>query len=207
MARPSVIDAGPVLGRVPSTVLFDLDGTLSDSAGGILASLRHAFASNGLPVLDAQAARDLLGPPFHQTLPPLVGEQRTAAVLAAFRAHQDAGARLQTRLFSGIRSLLDGLRDVGVRMAVATSKRDGAAHQVVEHLGIGGYFETVCGEQPDGPRASKAAVVAEVLSRLADPDPRTVLMVGDRAQDVLGARAHSVACLGDGWGYGNPGEL
>lgn len=191
----------------PALIMFDLDGTLGDSAAGILASLRHAFAMNGLPLLDEQAERDLLGPPFHQSLPPLVGVDRVADVFVAFRAHQDAGARLQTRLFDGIAELLTALRTADVRLAVATSKHETGAHQVVEHLGIAKYFDTVCGEQHGGPRDSKAAVITEVLRRLGHPHPSTVLMVGDRAQDVTGARTNGVACIGAGWGYGNPGEL
>lgn len=191
----------------PALIMFDLDGTLSDSAAGIVASLRHAFAVNGLPVLQEQAERDLLGPPFHQSLPPLVGIDRVTDVFAAFRAHQDGGARLQTRLFDGIPKLLAASRAAGVALAVATSKHDAGAKQVVEHLGIADCFETVCGEQHGGPRDSKAAVITEVLERLGNPDPSIVLMVGDRAQDVAGARANGVACIGAGWGYGNPGEL
>lgn len=190
----------------PPVVLFDLDGTLSDSAASIVGSLRHAFAAHGLAPLTEVQERGLIGPPLHQTLPPLVGAERYDALFDRFKAHQDAGARLQTSLFPGVRELLDTLRGRGLTLAVATSKHEAGALQVVRHLGIDGYFATVCGEQHGGPRDSKAKVVAEVLRRL-DVDPAAAVLVGDRAQDVVGARANGVGFLGAGWGYAFAGEL
>jgi phosphoglycolate phosphatase len=187
-------------------VLFDLDGTLSDSAACILASLRHAFATHGLAPLSVADERDLLGPPLHQALPPLIGTQPYAEVFATFAAHQDAGARLKTSLFPGMRDVLDGLRATGRTLAVATSKHEPGARQVVEHLGIADYFATVCGEQHGGPRDSKGKVVAEVLRRTG-ADPSTTVLVGDRANDALGAAENGVAFIGAGWGYAAPGEL
>lgn len=195
------------MNRTPvRTVLFDLDGTLSDSAACIVASLRHAFTAHGVDLLSEVEERALVGPPLHQSLPPIVGAHRYDAVFAAFKAHQDAGARIETTLFPGVTDLLDTLRAAGITLAVATSKHEAGAAQVVEHLGIAGYFATVCGEQPGGPRDSKAKVVTEVLRRL-DADPRTTVLVGDRAQDAVGARANGVGFLGAGWGYATPGEL
>ncbi|TAM89504.1 MAG: HAD family hydrolase [Jatrophihabitans sp.] len=199
---------GPaVTARTPvRTVLFDLDGTLSDSAAGIVASLRHAFAHNGIEPLGEVAAHALVGPPLHQSLPPIVGAARYDAVFAAFKAHQDAGARIRTSLFPGVADMLDALVASGLTLAVATSKHDAGALQVVGHLGIADRFATVCGEQPGGPRDSKAKVVAEVMRRL-DVDPEQTVLVGDRAQDAAGARANGIGFLGAGWGYAVPPEL
>ena len=188
------------------TVLFDLDGTLSDSAACIVSSLRHAFTAHGVALLTEVEERALVGPPLHQSLPPIVGTHRYDAVFAAFKEHQDAGARIQTTLFPGVIDLLETLTAAGGTLAVATSKHEAGAQQVVEHLGIAGYFATVCGEQPGGPRDSKAKVVTEVLRRL-EADPRTSVLVGDRAQDAAGAHANGIGFLGAGWGYAAPGEL
>lgn len=191
----------------PETVLFDLDGTLSDSGAGILESLRYALARNGLAPLDSATERAILGPPLRESLPPLVGgAEPFAAVLAAFREHQSAGARFRTRAYDGVIELLAGLHARDVRLAVASSKPEAAVRQVVEHLQLAGYFETVGGDTPDGSRG-KADVIRAVLDRLGAPDPPTVLMVGDRSNDVIGAHAHGIACVGAGWGYGLPGEL
>jgi phosphoglycolate phosphatase len=190
------------------TVLFDLDGTLSDSAPGILASLRASFAEAGLDWVDADTARSLLGPPFWHSLPPLVGEERVEQVVTAYRRHYvEGGAMFDTTCYDGVAEVLDTLAGRGYRLAVATSKPEPHAGRIVAHLGLEPYFSTVGGDTLDGGRDSKALVVGEVLRRLGDPDPDTVLMVGDRSHDVLGAAAHGVHCAGALWGYGSAAEL
>jgi phosphoglycolate phosphatase len=189
-------------------VLFDLDGTLSDSAPGILASLRHAFIDNGVPPLDDDTARTLLGPPFYTSLPPFLGDEATLwDVIHSYRAFYRAGAMYDTTVYDGVREALDAVQAAGATMAVATSKPEAQAGPIVQRLGLAGYFVTVGGDLDDGSRGTKALVVGEVLRRLGDPAPDTVLMVGDREHDVLGARAHGIETVGAGWGYAEPGEL
>jgi phosphoglycolate phosphatase len=193
---------------VPAVVLFDLDGTISDSASGILAALRHALAVNGIPPLDHETELALLGPPFYESLPPLIGgAERLPAVIAAYREHYAAGAMFDTTVYAGLPGVLTALRAAGVRLAVATSKPEPFAVPIVEHLGLAGCFETIGGDELDGSLRTKELVIGKVLRRLGDPDPGTVRMVGDRAHDVLGARAHGIDCIGAGWGYALPGEL
>ncbi len=190
------------------TVLFDLDGTLSDSAPGILGALRASFAEVGLDWVDQDTARSLLGPPFWHSLPPLVGEHRVAAVVAAYRKHYvEDGAMFDTARYDGVLQTLEVLAGHGCRLAVATSKPEPHAVRIVAHLGLAEFFESVGGDTLDGARDSKALVVGEVLARLGNPDPATVLMVGDRSHDVLGAAAHGVRCAGALWGYGSAEEL
>jgi phosphoglycolate phosphatase len=90
---------------------------------------------------------------------------------------------------------------------VATSKAEPLAIRLIDHFGLGGLVEAVCGDDLAGNRATKTAVVGAALSRLGGPDPAGCLMVGDRSHDVIGAAAHHVSTLGAGWGYGSPGEL
>jgi len=190
------------------TVLFDLDGTLSDSAPGILGALRASFAEAGLEWVDPDTARSLLGPPFWHSLPPLVGEHRVAQVVAAYRRHYvEQGAMFDTTRFEGVLDTLRALAGRGYRLAVATSKPEPHASRIVAHLELADFFQTVCGDTLDGARDSKALVVGEVLRRLGNPDPATVLMVGDRSHDVLGAAAHGLGCAGALWGYGSVAEL
>ena len=190
-----------------TTALFDLDGTLSDSAPGILSSLRYAFDRNGVAPLDPESERALLGPPFYDSLPPIVGADRLDAVIESYREAYEGGGMFDTVVYDGVLGVLDWLTAHDIRMAVATSKPEEFAAPIVEHLGLAGYFVTVCGDTLAGTRGSKALVVGEALTRLGDPDPSTVLMIGDREHDVIGARAHGIACLGAGWGYGTVDEL
>jgi phosphoglycolate phosphatase len=193
--------------RRAEIVLFDLDGTLSDSARGILASLHHAFAVNGLPPLPPEVERAILGPPFYESLPPLIGTAALPDVIAAYREHYGAHGMFDTAAYDGIVDLLAALRARGVRLAVATSKPEHYAVPIVEHLGMIGFFETVGGDELDGSLPTKALVLGKVLGRLGNPDPSTVLMVGDRSHDVVGAREHGIDAVGAGWGYGLPGEF
>jgi phosphoglycolate phosphatase len=188
-------------------VLFDLDGTLSDSAPGILAALRHAFAAHGLPQLDARTEQSLLGPPFYESLPPFIGDADLDAVIAAYRERYSGGAMFDATVYPGVRGVLDAARAEGRRLAVATSKPEHFAVPVIEHLGLADYFETVGGDDLNGSRPTKALVIEEVLRRLGERAADDTVMVGDRSHDVIGARAHGIDCIGAAWGYALPGEL
>jgi phosphoglycolate phosphatase len=186
-------------------VLFDLDGTVSDSAPGILASLRHAFAVNAIPPLDPLTERALLGPPFYESLPPLIGRAALGDVISAYRQFYSEGAMFDAVAYDGIPEVLQALRAAGTRLAVATSKPERFAVPIVERLGLAGFFETVAGDELDGSLGTKALVIGKALDRLGRPDD--VVMVGDRVHDVAGAAEHGIPCLGAAWGYGLPGEL
>jgi phosphoglycolate phosphatase len=187
-------------------VLFDLDGTLSDSAPGILAALRYAFDAHGIAPLSATQERALLGPPFYESLPPIVGTDRLRSVIDAYRARYDS-TMYDTVVFPGVGEVLAALVRDGRRLAVATSKPEFYAQPIVEHLGLRPYFDTVGGDSAEGTRPTKAMVIEQVLHRLGDPDPAEVIMIGDRSHDVLGARAHGIECIAVTWGYAVPGEL
>jgi phosphoglycolate phosphatase len=190
------------------TVLLDLDGTLSDSAPGIVSSLRAAFADLGVEWISDETARSLLGPPFALSLPRYVGPERLDEAIAAYRRHYvDGGGMFDSQAYPGVSSALSALSDAGFRLAVATSKPEPYARGVLEHLQLDQYFATIGGDTLDGARGSKSLVIAEVLSRLGNPPPDTVVMVGDRSHDVFGAAAHRIGCLGALWGYGSGEEL
>jgi phosphoglycolate phosphatase len=188
-------------------MLFDLDGTLSDSAPGILGSLRRAFADHGLAPLTADQERTMLGPPFTKSLPRYVDADLVDDVIATYRDYYRDGAMYDTTCYDGIPDLLAWLQGRGVTLAVATSKVEPFAVPIVERLGLSSFFTTIGGDELDASRDSKALVVGEVLRRLGEPDPRTVLMVGDRIHDIEGAACHGVPSIGAGWGYGSPQEL
>jgi phosphoglycolate phosphatase len=191
---------------VAAFVLFDLDGTLSDSAPGILAALRHAFDVHGIPRLDAHGERAILGPPFYESLPPIVGPDRVGPVIDTYRARYDT-TMYDTAAYPGMRELVAALVADGRRLAVATSKPEFYAEPIVAHLGLRPYFETVGGDSRDGSRPRKALVIEHVLHSLGDPDAADVVMVGDRSHDVVGARAHGIDCVAVTWGYAVAGEL
>jgi phosphoglycolate phosphatase len=185
----------------PQLVIFDLDGTLTDSAEGIVASFRHALAQIGADVPDGDLAGRVVGPPMHQTLRAMgLGEQADAAV-AAYRADYTTRGWSMNSLFDGIPQLLTDLKAAGIRLAVATSKAEPTARKILAHFGLDDYFEVIAGATVDGTRSAKADVVAHALAQLA-PLPDRVLMVGDRSHDVEGAAEHGIDTVVVGWGYG-----
>jgi phosphoglycolate phosphatase len=185
----------------PQLVIFDLDGTLTDSAEGIVSSFRHALGQIGAAVPDGDLASRVVGPPMHHTLSTMgLGENADAAI-AAYRADYTTRGWAMNSLFDGIGLLLADLRAAGIRLAVATSKAEPTARRILAHFGLDRHFEVVAGASVDGTRATKADVLAHALAQL-QPLPERVLMVGDRLHDVEGAAAHGIDAVVVGWGYG-----
>jgi phosphoglycolate phosphatase len=185
----------------PQLVIFDLDGTLTDSAQGIVSSFRHALGEIGAVVPGGDLASRVVGPPMHHTLCQMgLGDDADAAI-AAYRADYSARGWAMNSLFAGIEPLLADLRAAGVRLAVATSKAEPTARRILAHFGLDGYFEVIAGASVDGSRATKADVLAHALAQL-QPLPDRVLMVGDRSHDVEGAAEHGIDTVVVGWGYG-----
>jgi phosphoglycolate phosphatase-like HAD superfamily hydrolase len=182
-------------------VIFDLDGTLTDSADGIVSSFRHALGEIGAAVPEGDLAGRIVGPPMHLTLKTMGLGDRVDDAMAAYRADYTTRGWAMNSVFEGIPALLSDLRAAGVRMAVATSKAEPTAKRIIEHFGLDDHFEVVAGASVDGSRSSKADVLARALAQL-EPLPQRVLMVGDRSHDVLGAAAHGIDTVVVGWGYG-----
>lgn len=198
-----------ILGYVLTHLLLDLDGTLVDSAPGILGSLRRAIDEVGLDVPDTALGTHLLGPPLYESLPPILGADGAAAVLPVYRRiYGDEGGHLASTPYPGVDDLLRALSAAGITTALATSKAETSARKILAHHGWTDLFAAIVGDTRTADRPTKAHVVAEALHRLGRPSGAdSPLMVGDRRHDVEGARAHGLACLGAGWGYGEPGEL
>lgn len=183
-------------------VIFDLDGTLTDSAEGIVASFRHALQSVGAAVPDGDLVSRIVGPPMHITLQEMGLGDSAEAAITAYRADYTSRGWSMNRPFDGIPALLADLRTAGVRLAVATSKAEPTAQRILAHFGLDASFEVVAGASPDGTRSAKSDVVAHALRQLA-PLPDRVVMIGDRSHDVEGAAAHGIGTIVVGWGYGH----
>ena len=189
-------------------MLFDLDGTLSDGAAGMLVSLAEACVAVGLEVPDDEVLRGFLGPPFEEAFADHFGlaPAECSIALAAYRArYVDGGAMLEARPYPGVVALLDALRECGLTIAVATSKPEVFAAKLVRHLGLSQRLDGVFGPALEGP-GSKAAVIAAACATLGLKATTTV-MVGDRSHDVVGAASNAMAAIGVLWGHGSRAEL
>lgn len=185
----------------PQLVIFDLDGTLTDSAEGIVTSFRHALGEIGAEIPDRDLVGLCVGPPMHLTLAALGLGDRADEAIAAYRADYTTRGWSMNKLYDGIDGLLADLQAAGVRLAVATSKAELTARRILEHFGLADHFEVIAGASLDGLRSSKYEVLAHALAQL-QPLPDRVLMVGDRSHDVEGAAEHGIDTVVVGWGYG-----
>ncbi|MFF2243613.1 HAD hydrolase-like protein [Arthrobacter sp. NPDC058130] len=199
-------------------VIFDLDGTLVDPAGGITDGIAAALIELGLPVPAESVLEAMIGPKLSFSLTEVAGvpADQLENAIRIYRAHYKSTGIAQSRLYPGIRSLLEDFVAAGRPIAVATQKPEGLAHTVLAHHGIAGLFDSIRGSAADEAAAAgavpegKAGIVAAALSDLAAADPaaaRMAVMVGDRAQDVAGAAANGLDCIGVGWGFAPDGEL
>lgn len=187
---------------LPQMVIFDLDGTITDSAPGVLSSFRKALESVGAEVPSGDLVSLVVGPPMLHTMASLGLEDRAADAVAAYRADYSSHGWAINRVYDGVAELLEDLRLAGVRLAVATSKAEVLARRILEHHNLADNFEVIAGATLDGSRSAKVDVLAHALAQL-EPLPASVIMVGDRSHDVEGAAEHGIATVVVGWGYGH----
>jgi len=203
-------DPTPTLTRTWTSVLFDLDGTLTDSAPGITSSLVSTFTQLGLPVPDEDALLAYVGPPLKDSLQRFAGmtEAEANAAVEIYRTFANDNDLQDNAVIPGILGLLRDLNAAGIPIAVATSKPESRARRILEHFGLAEHFTVIAGAGDDGSRASKADVIAHALAQLgADGlDLEHVVMVGDRSHDVIGAEVNGIPAIMVEWGYGSPTE-
>lgn len=188
------------------TIFFDLDGTLTDSGPGIMNCARLALEHFGIPVDRQDRLRAFVGPPLREIFPKFgVPEDRVDEAVAVFRGRYIPVGKFENAPYPGVEELLRRLREDGFTLFVATSKPEVTAVEVLEHFGLAQYFDGICGASMERGRESKEAVIACLLSQTGSPD--RVLMVGDTAYDVVGAKAHGIRTVGCTWGYGDREEM
>ncbi|GHG44552.1 5'-nucleotidase [Flavimobilis marinus] len=194
-------------------VLLDLDGTLMNSAPGIVSSIVHTYDHYGVPVPDADTLRRFVGPPITESfLAHGFTAEQLRDVVGTYRADFSVRGMYVNSVFNQITDVLADLREAGVRLAVATSKPEPYARELTARFELDPFLDGVYGASLDEvTRARKGDVIAYALAELdaAQPVParERTLMVGDRHHDVDGAREHGLACLGVSWGYADEGEL
>ena len=194
----------PDFGQPWHPVLFDMDGTLIDSAPAILRRLREAIEHYGLRAPDDAALIHFIGPPVRTTLLEFVGPDRIEDALVFYRSLSARDGLDRQRLFHGIPEFLRLLANLGVPLAVASSKVQHEIEHILEHFGIAEYFTAAVGSSET--RNNKAEVVDEALRQLGRTASTPALMVGDRIWDIDGAAEHNVPTVLVSWGYAAAGE-
>lgn len=188
------------------TILFDLDGTLTDSGEGIINSVTLALEYYHLPVPDRETMRVFVGPPLHDKLVEFgVPADKADEAVEVFRSRYNTVGKFENHPYPGIKELLEALQNNGHRLLVATSKPESMAIEILEHFGLAKYFARICGASLDRSRDTKDKVIAYLLAHEAPGS--TMIMVGDTAFDVTGAATHGIPCIGVAWGYGQVDDM
>lgn len=191
------------------TVLFDLDGTLTDSSLGIFNCVKHALTLLGREIPDDAVLKNFLGPPLRYSFMEYCGLDETDAIEAVrlYRQRYETVMTVENVLYDGVSDMLERLYEGGTDLAVATSKLEKYAVQILEGFGIYKYFRAVCGSRPEENRMEKAYLIEKALGQCSAADLGAAIMVGDRSYDIEGAKAAGIASIGALYGYGSRSEL
>lgn len=188
------------------SILFDLDGTLTDSGEGIINCAVYALQHFGLPIPSRETMRVFVGPPLWDSFEKFgIPKEKTDEAVQVFRSRYIPIGKFENTPYPGIRELLSQLKKDGCKLYVATSKPETTSIEILNHFDLAQFFDEICGADLDRSRTSKSQVIAYLLGK-SEPGEK-MIMVGDTAYDVTGAAAHGISTIGVSWGYGNTSEM
>jgi phosphoglycolate phosphatase len=188
------------------TILFDLDGTLTDSGEGIINCAWLALKHFGLPLPDKETMRVFVGPPLRDSFMRFgVPEEDVETAIEIYRSRYVPTGMFENTPYPGIKSMLGALKAQGHQLFVATSKPEGMATAILEKFQLAPYFDLICGASMDDTRDSKDKVIAYLLEKTGGKDD--YIMVGDTAYDVEGAAVNGIPTIGVAWGYGKVADM
>ena len=194
---------------MPLVLLFDLDGTLTDPRPGIVRCMRHALDELGAPCPSDDVLASFIGPSLRGTFATLLktsDRELVEQAMALYREQYGDTGLFENQVYDGIAQMLDLARLTASASFVATLKPKTYADRIVHRLGLDRYFDGVYGSELDGKFDDKVDLLAHLLATEQIPPERAV-MIGDRAVDMVAARANRVRSIGVLWGYGSEAEL
>lgn len=186
-------------------IYFDLDGTLTDPYEGITKCIIYAIEELGYERPSDDWLYKSIGPPLWDSFPEIVGDNLTTRAVELYRERFNDVGWLENEPYEGIVEALTAVHESGARLFVATAKPQKAAARIVDHFGMGHFFDEVYGSEPDGTRSRKGDLLAWAIERHEPVDHR--VMIGDRKHDLIGAVANGMRPVGVSYGYGSVDEL
>lgn len=192
-----------------TTFLFDLDGTLTDPKEGIISSVLYALEKMGIEEGNISELDAFIGPPIQQSFAERynMSEIEIEQAVFYFREYLKQSGLLENKIYDGIPTLLQQLKDGGNRLFVATSKPTVFAKQVIEHFQLTSFFEEIVGSNLDGTRIKKEEIIEYILHTNIEVPKEEIVMIGDRKHDVMGANGNGIDSIGVLYGYGSEMEL
>lgn len=191
-------------------ILFDLDGTLTDSADGIINSVIYALDKKGIKEDDREKLKAFVGPPLTDSFMKYYGMSREEASMEMtplYREYFNEFGWKENTVYDGVPEMLQTLKEAGKHLIVATSKPEVFAKRILDYFDLAKYFDYIGGSTLDGRISSKDQVIAYVLEQIGSEHVDEMIMVGDREHDVFGAEKNGLPCVGVLYGYGDRAEL
>lgn len=190
-------------------IFIDLDGTITDPKVGITKSVQYALRAFDIHIEDLDSLCKHIGPPLKRAFMEFYAfdEETADKAILKYREYYGVTGIFENEVYEGMEGLLDRLKKAGKKLIVATSKPEVYAKQILEHFGLIGYFDDVCGATLDDSRSLKEEVIRYAMEKNNITELDEAIMVGDRRHDVEGARAVGMASLGVLYGYGSREEL
>ena len=191
-------------------ILFDLDGTLTESGEGITKSVQYALERIGKQEADLEKLKAFVGPPLTEMFMKYaqVDEETAKKAVEIYRERYSVTGIFENAVYPGIEDMLAQLKKKGYILAVASSKPEVYVKKILDHFGLTQYFTEIGGSEMDGRRTNKTEVIEDVLRRLnMDKHREQVIMIGDKEHDVYGARKAGLECIAVSFGYGTKEEL
>jgi phosphoglycolate phosphatase len=188
-------------------ILVDLDGTIINSGPGIIGSYQHALQRMGVDCPPAEDLTWVVGPPSRRSFPKLIGaNQDVEEAVRLYRAHYEEHGLFNATVYSGMQKALTDLYGLPARLFVCTAKPQSFAERIIKHFGLGHLFEQVYGADLGGKFDDKSLLIEHIMG-VEQIEPTRMVMVGDRANDMLAAARHAIPGVGALWGYGDETEL
>lgn len=195
--------------KVYKICLFDLDGTITDSAPGIVNSVIYALKKFGIEETDREKLLQFIGPPLTESFHRFYGftEEESWNAVEYYREYYAEKGIFECTVYEGLEDALKKIKESGRKILVATSKPEVYAKRIIEHFGLTKYFDYIAGMELDGGRGMKAQVIEYALETCKIKNRDEVLMIGDREHDVFGAESLGIDCVGVLYGFGSREEL
>jgi phosphoglycolate phosphatase len=191
------------------TILFDLDGTITDSGAGIINSVRYALEKMSLEAPDAAKLASFIGPPLYESFQKHFQLNETASnqAIAYYREYYQEKGIYENYLYEGIPKVLADLKQAKAQLYIATSKPEVFAKKILDYFDVAHYFTGIYGATLDNQRSQKGDVIRYALAQGAIQELQHTVMVGDRRHDILGAKENNLASIGVLYGFGDRPEL
>lgn len=190
------------------TVLFDLDGTLTDPGLGITNSVAYALKKYGIEVSDREKLYSFIGPPLKDSFKKYYGfsDEKAMEAIMYYREYFSDKGIFENEVYDGIKELLRRVKESGRKIVLATSKPEEFALRILEHFELTEFFDVVAGASMDEKRNKKGDVIKYALEK-GCLTPEDAVMIGDREHDIFGAQENGIDTIGVLYGYGSRDEL